>query len=449
MTISPFALLALAIPVLLLGEQLTARVRWLGRLNIPAPIVGGLIVAVTIVLAQERGANLAVLDRTSNVPLQWIALPQWHFAPPSSPPTVYQPLLIAFFTCIGLNASWAVARAGGLALLGYLGLAALLAVIQYATGVGTAAALGQSPLLGAMCSGVSLMGGFGTAAGFAGEFERAGLRGAGAIGIAAAAFGVIAGGLIAGPMAGLLMRRNASTVPAFAGADDPHIAAEALIDEGGFFADLRNMWKHAGSVAIHLVCLAVCLKLGAFLAVFVRTEGSPLIRMIPGIAPDYQLIFPIYMGSMFVGVILRNIHDLLGLKILHSDRVDLIASFCLAWLLAAVMISLKLLDLTTLATPMFIILVVQVVVMIVFCYAVVFRVMGRNYEAAAMSAGMVGFGLGATSNAVATMRALAVRFGPAPRAFLIVTVVGAFLIDFVNATLITICLSLFGATKPA
>jgi ESS family glutamate:Na+ symporter len=80
---------------------------------------------------------------------------------------------------------------------------------------------------------------------------------------------------------------------------------------------------------------------------------------------------------------------------------------------------------------------VQIVIVAACAYWVVFRLMGRDYEAAAMSAGFIGFAAGATSNAVATMKQLARRYGPAPRAFLIVTVVGAFLIDFTNAVLIT------------
>ena len=126
-----------------------------------------------------------------------------------------------------------------------------------------------------------------------------------------------------------------------------------------------------------------------------------------------------------------------------SERTDGIASFCLTWLLAVVMMDLQLLQLAHAALPMLAILALQVVLIAAFATWVVFPIMGRDYEAATMSAGVIGFGLGATSNAVATMRVLARRYGPAPRAFLIVTVVGAFLIDFTNALLITASLNLF------
>ena len=445
MTVPPFALLALAIPVLLLGEQLVARVRWLGRLNIPAPIVSGLLVAIAVLVTQRVSpGSLVIADRSASVVWQWLALPQWSFNPPAawskgSPPYVYAPLLILFFTCIGLNASWALARSGGLPLLGYLGLATVFAALQYAVGIGTALASGVDPLVGIMCSGVSLMGGFGTATSWSPDFEKSGLQGAATIGIAAAAFGVVAGGLLAGPLSGRLVEKKvkdrvvrpgpldaALPIDAATSTAHTHDAADELVDEGGFLQDVANMTRAFGKTLVHLLVLALCLKLGAFLSA--QLGGVQI--------GSQKLTFPIYMGSMIVAAILRNLHDLLGLRFIETKHVDLIASFALAWMLSAVMVTLQLDKLAALAGPMLLILVAQVSLMAAFAYWVVFPLMGRNYDAAAMSAGMIGFGLGATSNAVATMRQLARRYGPSPRAFLIVTVVGAFLIDFTNAFLI-------------
>lgn len=450
MTIPPFALLLLAIPVLLAGEQLNARFKWLGRLNIPAPIISGLLLAIAILIFHKLSPGTLILsDRSASPVWQWIALPQWSGNAPDvwatkPPPYVYQPLLILFFTCIGLNASWAVARAGGVSLVVYLGIATLFGALQYFTGVLTAMMIGADPLVGIMCSGVSLMGGFGTATSWAPDFERHGLPGAPAIGIAAAAFGVVAGGLLAGPLSGRLVERKVKTSraaphvrplelalpedaePPVVRPPHPHDVADELVDEGGFLSDVRNMFASPGATLVHLGVLAICLKLGAFLSAAV---GGVRIG-------EQNLTFPVYMGSMIVAAILRNIHDLFGLRLLDTKHVDLIASFALAWMLACVMITLQLGQLAALAGPMLVILFTQVALMAAFAYWVVFRVMGRDYDAAAMSAGMVGFGLGATSNAVATMRQLARRYGPSPRAFLIVTVVGAFLIDFTNAFLI-------------
>lgn len=452
MTVPPFALLLLAIPVLLLGEQLVARVKWLGRSNIPAPIIGGLIVAVIILIVNElRPGSISIYEKTQSVAWLWAVLPQWSFATPN-PTTVERPLLILFFTCIGLNASWGVAKKGSWQLLWYLALATMFALVMNTVGVITAKAIGQDALLGVMCSGVSLMGGFGTSAAFAGEFEKAGLAGAATIGIAAAAFGVIAGGLIAGPVAGRLIARNSKhwpspegEVPAGARGFEvetikgqiapsaaghpvaPTFEGEELIDTGGFLDDVRSMIRNWPSTLVHLTTLLICLKLGVFVSVIL----------------SQYMTFPVYIGAMLVAALIRNIHDIAGGKFLDSLRIDLIASFALAWLLSVVMITLKLGELVHTAGPMLIILAVQIILIAAFAYSIVFRAMGRDYEAAAMSAGFIGFAAGATSNAVATMKQLARRFGPAPRAFLIVTVVGAFLIDFTNAFLITAFLNWF------
>lgn len=144
-----------------------------------------------------------------------------------------------------------------------------------------------------------------------------------------------------------------------------------------------------------------------------------------------------------MAALVRNAHDALGLAVLKTERVDGIGSVGLMWMLSVVMIDLQLSQLAHAAGPMLIILTIQVALLAAVAYWIVFRLMGRDYEAAVMSAGMIGFGLGATSNALATMRVLARRFGHAPRAFLIVPIVGAFLIDFVNALLTTTALNFF------
>ena len=426
--LGPFTLLGLAIPVILLGELLARRIGWLGRSNIPAPIIGGLLVALALLLIGELRPGAVVLDgSTANRWWLWPILPQWSLSAPN-PVDVERPFLILFFTCIGLNASWSVARRGGLPLLVFLGLATGFAVIQSVSGVLTALALGESPLLGIMSSTVSLMGGFGTSAGFAPEFQKAGLDGAAAIGIAAAAFGVIAGGLIAGPVAGRLLEKKVFREKRTSSPDGTARQSVDAGDQPGFLGEVRDLALHGRSLALHLLVLGACLKLGAFLSVAIQQAG---------------ITFPVYMGSMLVAAVVRNLHDGLRGGWLSNERTDAIASVALTWLLTVVMIDLRLDQLAHAALPMLVILAVQVVLIAAFAYWVVFPVMGRDYEAATMSAGVIGFGLGATSNAVATMRVLASRFGPAPRAFLIVTVVGAFLIDFTNAILITTTLNLF------
>lgn len=426
LAIGPFALLLLAVPVLLLGELIAQKVDFVRRSNIPPPIVGGLLVSVALLVAAGVAPGAVSLEgNTANPFWLWPVLPQWGFSTPRAT-DVERPLLILFFTCIGLNASWRVAKQGGLPLLVYLGLAAAIAVVQAVTGVATAVALGESPLLGTMAGNVALMGGFGTAAGFAPEFEKAGLAGAATIGIAAAAFGVISGGLVAGMIGGALVEKKVGReATPRRSTETADVAAPA---GGTFLEEVRDLVRVRGSTLLHLAVLLGCMKLGAFVSAYIQSTG---------------ITFPVYMGSMLVAALVRNLHDAMNRKWLMTDRTDGIGSVALMWLLAVVMIDLQLAQLAHSAVPLLVILTVQVLLLAGLAYWVVFRVMGRDYEAAMMSAGMIGFGLGATSNALATMRVLARRFGAAPKAFLIVPVVGAFLIDFVNAMLTTTALNLF------
>ncbi len=427
LSIGPFALLALAIPVLLLGEFIFHRVGWLHRANVPAPIIGGLLVAVVLVVLARFAPGLVTLQgSTANAVWLWPVLPHWGLGAPSMT-DVERPLLILFFTCVGFNASWSVARKGGLPLVILLALSIGLAGVQAGTGALTALALGENPLLGIMAGNVSLMGGFGTAAGFAPEFEKAGLIGAASIGLAAAAAGVIAGGLVAGWTGGRLVQHKLHRAGKSSESARLTQADEAAVEPHGFIAEVKELAGSFGSVLMHLAVLVVCMKLGAFLSVFIQSSG---------------LTFPVYMGSMIVAAILRNAHDLLRGTTLKSERVDAIGSVALMWLLAIVMIDLQLTQLLSSALPLLVILAVQVALIACIAYFVTFRLMGRDYEAAVSSAGMIGYGLGATSNAMATMRVMIRRFGPAPRSMLIVPIVGSFLVDFFNAVLTTAALNI-------
>ena len=425
LTIGPFAVLLLAIPVVVAGEWLAKRVGWIERSNVPPAIIGGLLVALVLLgCAEWLPGRVLLQGNTANPFWLWPVLPQWSFSVPRAT-DVERPLLILFFTCVGLNASWRLAREGGIPLVIYLALASAIGLVQAVVGAASAVALGQPPLLGVMVSNVSLMGGFGTAAGFAPEFEKAGLTGAATIGIAAAAFGVIAGGVISGLIGGRLVEKKVGRTCLAAVAGSEVRDGES---SGGILGELRLLARSGGSAGLHLVLLVACMKLGAFVSALIQGAG---------------ITFPVYMGAMIVAGTVRNVHDLGGGTWLKTWRIDGLGSVALMWLLAVVMMDLQLTQLAHAALPMLAILTVQVALMAALAYWVVFRVMGKDYESAVMSAGMIGFGLGATSNALATMRVLVARYGPAPRAFLIVPIVGAFLIDFANALLTTTALNLF------
>ena len=421
--IGPFFLLLLGLPVLLFGEWLVRRSALLAQSNVPPAIIGGLVVSFLLFAMEHVRPGIIMLHgSTSEASWLWSILPQWDLRQ-SAPMDVERPLLILFFTCIGFNASWPLARRGGRPLVILLILAIAIALLQAVSGAGVAVLLGETPLLGVMASNVSLMGGFGTAAGFAPEFEKAGLPGAAAIGVAAAAAGVIAGGLFAGLVGGTLIRRKLHVASPGTLLPRSGLPAQPC---GGLTGEISLLGRSPRHVLLHLFVLAVCMKLGAFLSVWIQRSG---------------VTFPVYMGAMIVAAVIRNAHDFARLKWLNSDYVDGIGSVALMWLLTVVMMDLQLTELARSAVPLIAIVATQIALTMVLAYSVVFRLMGRDYEAATISAGMVGFALGAMSNAMASMRVMVQRFGPAPRAFLIVPIVGAFLVDFANAVITTVALN--------
>ena len=423
MTLSPWIPVLLAVPVLLLGEWLVRRVSLLARFSIPAPVVGGLLVSLVLLVGNLSGIWPAQFDtKVSTRWWTWLVTiePEWAKGPAKG---VNLPFLVAFFTCIGLNARWTLLKRGSLQVLLFLGVSAVLAVVQNGIGVGLAKMMGVSPLLGLVCGSVTLTGGHGTALGFAADFERAGLPGAAVIGVAAATFGLVAGGLLGGPVGGSLIQRNGlkSGAAARIHLEGGHAAAS------GILSDIRALLISGRSVGWHLLLLLACIKLGAWASYFIQQTG---------------ITFPVYIGAMLLGVVVRNLLDFSGVAWVKTEMIDLLGSVALGFFLAIAMMSLNLIELAGAALPMLVILCVQVPVMAAFAWFVTFPLLGRDFDAAVMAGGHCGFGLGATSNAVANMKALVERYGPAPQAFLVLPIVGSFLIDLVNAVNITAFLNL-------
>lgn len=423
MTISAWWVVGLAIPVLLLGELLVRRIGILARFNIPAPVASGLLISFAILLFNLAGGSVTFATKTDASWWTWLVTTEidWQKRPALD---VNRPFLVAFFTCIGLNASWSLVKKGSVQVLLFLALAGGLAIFQNVIGVGLAKLLGVSPLLGLVCGSVSMTGGHGTALGFAADLEKAGLNAAGVVGVAAATFGLVAGGLLGGPVGGGLIRKFGLKTSAPASVHLESGAAAAT----GILTDLKTLALQGKIFGIHLLVLLACVKLGTWVSFFIQKTG---------------ITFPVYIGAMLLGVGLRNAIEFSGGRWIKTELVDTLASVTLGIFLAIAMMSLNLIELASAAGPMLIILALQVIVMALFARFITYRMMGRDFDAAVMAGGHCGFGLGATPNAVANMKALVERYGPAPRAFLVVPIVGAFLIDFVNATNITIFLNLF------
>jgi ESS family glutamate:Na+ symporter len=374
------------------GIQLRKRVGWLDRLNIPAAVVGGLLFTL-----------LVVVLRTGGVSVQFDT-------------GLQSTLSVAFFTSIGMSASLALLRVGGIQVLIFLILATLFCFVQNFTGIAIALGFQENPLLGLMAGSVTLVGGPATGLAFAPLFEEAGLRGAAPLALTAATAGIVCGGLVGGPVGTRLIRRFGLTSPSVSKAEqraELEEAPETLVVE---------VDREDTSLMRNLAILALAMALGSQVSSYIQSLG---------------ITMPGYIGAMLVASVLRNLDD--GTKWLGIDQraMEFMGNLALNIFLVVALMSLKLWELAGLALPLLVILVAQVVLVVVFALTVSFRVMGKDYESAVMASGFIGFVLGTTANAVANMRALVARFGAAPRAFLIVPLVGAFFIDFTNAIIIT------------
>ncbi|VVE14208.1 sodium:glutamate symporter [Pandoraea eparura] len=387
---STYGTLVCATLVLLLGRKL---VEWVGPLrtySIPEPVAAGLLVAVGALALRQFGQVELKFDTSFQTPL-----------------------MLAFFATIGLSANLASLKAGGRRLVLFLGVVAGMLIVQNAIGVGLASMMGLAPGIGLLGGSITLAGGHGTGAAWGDTLtSRYGVQSALEIAMACATFGLVFGGLLGGPVARYLVGRLGAKVPGAAAAqqttpegfEQPHtvrlITAQALIE----------------TVAMVAICL-----LG----------GEVIARSLAGTV--FEL--PTFVCVLFTGVVVRNLLSLVGYEVFERS-LSVLGNVSLSLFLAMALMTLRLWDLSTLALPMIVILVVQAVSMAAYAIFVTFRVMGRNYDAAVLAAGHCGFGLGATPTAIANMQAVTERFGPSHIAFLIVPMVGAFFIDILNAIII-------------
>jgi len=362
------------------GNWIKRRVPLLDRLNVPAPIVGGMLYAFLALALRDRVVNL---DADTSLR------------------DLFQ---IAFFTTIGLSVRVDALRRGGSALVWLLAAASAGAVLQNLLGIGLAKALGLDPRIGILAGSVSLAGGPATSLAFGSTFEHMGVTGATTIAIAAATFGITVSGLIGGYIGGSLIERR------------------KLRSSGATPTAAAASREAVGSLMNAGIMIAIAMGLGSLVSLGVQRTG---------------VILPAYIGAMAVAAVMRNLDDRYRFARIGQFEVDEIGRVTLHLFIVMALVTLRLWELAHLAGPMLILLAAQVALVWLLCVTLVFWVMGRDYDAAVSAAGFCGFMLGITANAVAVMEELVEKYGPAPRAFLVVPVVGAFLIDFTNSLIIT------------
>lgn len=414
---------ALAMVLLAFGEFARRRVGLLEKFCIPAPVVGGFLFALLVLVLRQTGAAEISLDTS-----------------------LQTPAMIAFFSTIGLAGSLATIKKGGKLLLVYLVACWSLAIAQNLIGMGMAKVLGVDPMLGIMAGAVSLEGGHGGAAAFGPTAEEMGVQGATTVAIASATFGLVAGSLLGGMLASFLMHWHKLKAPQKAGvreAKQPVGAGMRKLAGGGGSAggpavgeDLDEAIKQPGDeISNYSSLLSTATVIGIIMVV----------GMLLGdwIAEITGFSLPAYVGAMIIAVIFRNLNDKLKLIKINDDSVNLISQMTLGFFLTLAMMSLKIWELANLAGPLSVILLVQLVFIVLFSAFVVFRMMGKDYDAATMVAGFLGHGLGATPNALANMDAFNAKFGiRSEKAFLIVPLAGAVLIDLVALPWIVWCMNL-------
>lgn len=401
--------LAFAGVVLLVGYGVRRALPFLARYNIPGPVIGGLIASLVGLAAHSRGT------------------PLWEFDT-----TLQAPLMIAFFTTIGYAASLRLLKVGGPQVLLFFALATVFAVVQNLVGAGMATLFGLHPLFGVLTGSVTLTGGPATGLAFAPVFERAGVEGATTVAVASAMVGIVFGGVIGGPVGTRLVERyklhdrlrTRAEVETPVATDivesqlpEPPVATPEGEDEGS--------WQLLKAVVLILLAMWG----GSWVSAGFTALGVTL---------------PAYIGAMLVAALIRNVDDAIGWFGVSQRTIDDVGNVALALFIAMALMTLKLWEISNLALPMLAILAVQVILVAVVCAWPVFPAMGRDYDAAVMGSGFAGFMLGTTANAMANMRSLVERYGPAPRAFLVVPMVGAFFIDFTNAVIITVFVNLLG-----
>lgn len=390
--------LTLAILMLFLGHLLKKKVSFFERFCIPAPVIGGLLFSIFTLILKQTHIITITMDTTFQ-----------------------SPFMLVFFTTIGLGGSFSLLKKGGKPLIIYWILCGILAVSQNLIGVYMAKFVNLHPLLGILMGAVAMEGGHGAAAAFGPEVEKLGVSGATTVALAAATFGLIAGGLIGGPITKTLIDKY-NLKPS----DEEQKEDSSSYREVAGISDKGNITSHM--FLMHLGIITVCMTLGSIIGGWVRAGGT---------------VLPGYVGAMFIAVIFRNLNDKCNCVKLDFYTIDLIGDVSLSIFLSMALMTLKLWELANLAGPMFVLLIAQVLFIALYTVFITFRLLGKDFDAAIMCAGMLGHGLGATPNAIANMSTISEKYGPSTKAFLIVPLVGAFLIDLIGIPNILYFINIF------
>ena len=402
--IDAFGTLVIAVLVLLLGSILVQKIPFLKNYNIPEPVAGGLIAALlSFILFKFFNISATFNSEIQNI------------------------LMLMFFTSIGLSASLLKLKKGGRALLLFLICVSLYVLVQNAVGMGLATILGLDPLIGLIAGSITLTGGHGTAGAWGSILEtQYGIQGAVVLGMASATFGLIIGGVMGGPIAKYLIRKHQLSDQSLADKTDGDIPPNTDIAPFEYSKKTRLITAHNAVTTLGM--FASCIYIANWMTDLSQGQWFEL---------------PTFVWALASGVLIRNSIEYF-FKIKIFDRaIDVFGNASLSLYLAMALLSLQLWLLADLAGPLVMILLVQMLVLAAYTTFVTFRIMGKDYDAAVISAGHCGFGMGATPTAIANIQAVTNSYGPSHKAFLIIPLCGAFFIDIINAVVIQTILKFF------
>ena len=379
--------IAVAVVVLMLGKFLKKRCSVLERFCIPAPVIGGVLFAIFTCICYATGiAEFEFDDILKEV------------------------CMVFFFTSVGFQANLKVLKSGGRALIVFLGLVVVLIVTQNFMAIGLSKLLHISPLVGLCTGSIPMVGGHGTAGAFGPVLEDFGVKGASTLCTAGATFGLIAGSMIGGPIGKRLIEKK-------------NLLSTAIVEDDSLLVEEEKKHeRHTSMYPSAVFQLIIAIGIGTIVSYFLSMTG---------------LTFPIYIGAMIAAAVIRNVGEYSGKFTIYMGEINDIGGISLSLFLGIAMITLKLWQLADLALPLIVLLAGQSLLIFLYTYFVVFNVMGRDYDAAVLSSGVCGFGMGATPNAMANMQAVCEKYEPSVKAYLLVPLIGSLFADFLNSLVIT------------
>lgn len=382
--VNPTMTLAFAGVLLLIGYAVRDKVKALDKYCIPAPVVGGFIFMFITFIGHKTGSFAVNFEN------------------------IFQStFMLAFFTTVGLGASLSILKKGGILLGIYWLTCGVISIFQNTIGIVISKAIGLEAPYALLASSISMIGGHGAALSYGNTFADLGYASAPLVGAAAATFGLISAVLIGGPLGRRLVEKYNLTP------DESETFDESVTEINvGTSSALTSL-----DIIKNVVAIFVCMAVGTVISGWI----GKLINM----------DFPTYVGAMFVAVILRNLNEKFNFYKFDFPLVDGIGTVMLSMYLSLALMTLKLWDLAGLLGGVLIVVIAQVLFLSLVAYFIVFRILGKNYDAAVMCAGLCGHGLGATPSAIVNMTAINEKYGMSRKAMMIVPIVGAFLVDLI------------------